>query len=155
VEVTRSGILSRGTSRDQRELGAELMRSRLSKLLPPKTLQQAYDWILQMDLAGVEATEARILADSENLDWTGTLLYWRIVRRHALEGKGVQGAIETWQAHKQYRFWESRIEAIHFDAVRQVARSRLERFDRFMQELARQHCCEDLPGVSTARLDVQ
>lgn len=151
--VSRGDICNRGTSRPQRELAVDLMRTNLREVLAAGSLQQACDWVMQMDRGDADTVEARILADAENLDQIGALLYWRIVRRQALEGKGVKAAIETWETHKQYSFWESRIEAIHFKSVRDIAHARLQRFDRFMDELARQHSGADLAGAHVAGLD--
>ena len=144
-------LCNRSTTPTQRELAAELMRSRLADALPADKLDAACQCVLELAERTPSSLPAKVLADADKLDQMGPLLYWRILRRHALDGRGLQGAIETWQTNKQYRFYEAQIEATHFDPVRELARQRLGEFDHFMEQLARQHCCKDVDNFRPAR----
>ncbi len=134
--VTRAEILVRATTDAQRELAVALLESRLSDVLEPSSLQAAVEILRQTNRRDTAIVEAHILSDAVNLDEMGPLLLWVLVRRHALEGKGVQAALESWNARKEYGYWRARIENFHFEPVRQLAKERLACVEQYMAQLS-------------------
>lgn len=150
-EVQRSEILVRPPSNTHREQSALYMESRLEELLPPKVLERASIAVRSMNDRNIESIEGQIVAEAENLDEFGLLAFWPNIRRHALDGRGVQAAIDTWNRQKEYRFWTARLnDSFRFDEVRQLARERLAKYERAMEELAEQHRGVDLAMILDA-----
>ena len=148
-ELARAAVFARATTKEQRELAADLLEERLADKLPPQALRRSVDCIDALNRRNADIPEAQVLADADYLDQIGPLLLCQVVRRLGVAGKGVQATIDAWLTRKSYHFWDSWIEAFHFDSVRAVARDRLAKVDRFMSDLARQHGGEDL-GLSAA-----
>ncbi len=143
--VARLEILCKPTGDLQRDLAAALLTTSLSGRLRPRSLETAALLIRQLNDPYVQAVEAQILAEADNLDQIGSLALWGMVRRHAFEGKGIEAALQTWQRQREFRFWEARInKSLRFEAVKRIAYRRLEELDQFMGVLARQHAGEDL-----------
>lgn len=149
AEISRAAILTSPTNDIQRELATALMRKRLGKLLGPASIKRATDAVTLANRHAAKLLEAQVLADALNLDDIGTLSVWQIVRRHALEGKGVQEAIANWQTRNQYDYWGALIRNMRFAEVKALARQRLGAAERYMAELAREHGGLDIPPVQT------
>lgn len=139
-EVRREEILVCSISDTHRELGAELLERRLAKYLGPETRSRASEAIRALSDRRIGSIEGQVLADANNLDEFGLPSLWATIRRDALVGKGVQAMIDKWKRRKEYRFWEPRLnDSFRFQPVRTLAEERLEHFERFMEELQRQH----------------
>jgi hypothetical protein len=149
--VTREQIGCKLTTPVQRELGAALMERSLQDVLPADTLQYASDAIRSLNDHNVAIFEAQLVAEAENLDAFGALALWHLARKHAHEGRGLEAAIETWEAQKQYGYWTARInDSLRFEAVKRIAQERLAVFDRAIKRLTAHHRGED---ISTAVLE--
>ncbi|MFQ5490522.1 MAG: hypothetical protein ACE5GE_07350 [Phycisphaerae bacterium] len=149
-EIPRSAVLTSPTSDVQRDLAAALVQNRLADVLGAASIKRAAETIRLASRHATKLVEAQVLADALSLDEIGTISVWQIVRRHALEGKGVREAIINWQTRNQYDYWGALIRNMHFSAVKTSARRRLLAAENYMAELAREHCGQDLSssGVS-------
>ncbi|MCH7814043.1 MAG: HD domain-containing protein [Planctomycetes bacterium] len=143
-QVQRHAILGKTTNREQRRLAGELLMKQLHGMIETESLRRARDCIEALNQRDPELYEARVLHDAESFDQIGPLLFWRLMRRQALDGKGVEAAIKDWETRKQYGYWDDQVEQFHFDAVRAAARRRLDKMDHLMAELSRQHNGQDL-----------
>lgn len=144
-EIDPSDIFLRSTDDDHREEGASILERSMAKLLPGESLTRALHAVRAMDDRHTDRGDALALMDADQLDEFGVISLWPTVRKGLLDGRGVQAAIETWRRRKEYRFWEARLrDSFHFDAVRDVARSRLAQLDDVMQVLAEQQEGSDL-----------
>ncbi len=144
-EIEPSDIFVRSTHDDHREEGAAMLGRSMAKLLPGESLTRALHAVRAMDDRNTDRGDALALMDADHLDEFGVISLWPTVRKGFLDGKGVQAAVETWRRRKEYRFWEARLrDSFHFDAVRDVARSRLAQLDEVMQVLAEQQEGKDL-----------
>lgn len=143
-QIQRHAILGKSTNREQRRLAGELLMKQLKGMMETESLRRARDCIEALNQRDPDLYEARVLHDAESFDRIGPLLFWRLMRRLALEGKGVEAAIEDWETRKRYGYWDGLVEQFHFDAVRAAARRRLDKMDRLMAELSRQHSGQDL-----------
>lgn len=143
--VTAPEILSRSRGEAHRETGAMMMEERLAELLNPESLKKASTAIRTINDRDVRSIEGQILTEAENLCAVGALSLWGLIRRGALEGKGVQSAIDTWRRQKEYSFWTAHINhSFRFDQVKEAARQRLAAFERLMEEIDAQFSCNDL-----------
>jgi len=144
-QISRWDILSRPTTDLQRELAAHWLEERGAELLPQRSLETACAAVRACNSRKAESLETQVLAESESLDEFGPLAFWRLVRRHAAEGRGIEAAIEAWNRQHEYHFWEARIkEGFRFDSVRRIARGRLSVLESFLAAIAVQHAGEDL-----------
>ncbi|MCP4249900.1 MAG: hypothetical protein GY778_22890 [bacterium] len=143
-QIQRHAILGKTTNREQRHLAGDLLMKHLNGTIENETLRRARDCIEALNERNPGLYEARVLNDAEHFDQIGPLLLWQSVRRLGLEGKGVEATIEDWETRKQYGYWDGLVELFHFDAVRAAARQRLDKMDRLMAELSRQHSGQDL-----------
>ncbi len=142
--LTRAEILAKPTSDAQRDLAVTLLEKQLADLLSPGSLKRAAEAVRTYSRRDCALVEAAVLADARGLDEIGALSLWHTVRRHVMEGKGVQAALDTWQRQQEYRFWKARLDSFRFDSVRELARRRFERFEVFMAALAEEHTGQDL-----------
>ncbi|MBI4718789.1 MAG: hypothetical protein HY763_13360 [Planctomycetes bacterium] len=154
--VSRGEILSRPLSAAHREPGVRLMEQALFGLVPPPSLERAAKAIRSLHDRALLTVEGRVLGDAENLEEFGLLSLWPAIRRGTHDGKGVQAVIDQWDRRREYQFWNARInEGFHFTQVRDVARRRLESYQRAIEELRHQHQGDDLAatpaGTNSAR----
>ena len=138
-EIKRDEVLIRPAFETDREQGALMLESRLASLLPADSLARASQAVRTLDDRQIESIEGQVVSDADNLDEFGVLSLWQIIRRGAVEGKGIQAVIDTWHRRKEYRYWDARLnDSFRFAAVRAVAEKRLEKFERLMEELEEQ-----------------
>jgi|WetSurMetagenome_2_1015567.scaffolds.fasta_scaffold22999_3 uncharacterized protein len=131
---------------DVREYSAELAGDRLKGKLPARQAALVQNIIRHTHDPATAVAEARILSDADNLDDVGALGVWRDLRRSAMEGRGVEDAVRTWQRRLEYGYWETRIrDAFRMDTSRRLARGRLTSAHAFMQQLAREQQADDMP----------
>lgn len=139
-EATRADILIRPPSESHREQGASLMERSLRGLIPPESLKRASHAIRALNDRQTNSIEAQVVADADNLDEFGLLVFWPTIRRGTLDGKGVKAAIDTWHRRREYQFWTARInDSFRFAPVRELARERLAKYDRAMRDLEEHH----------------
>ncbi len=151
-------ILLGRTTMEVRERGAGMLRHTLGELLSANTVARATRAIRTMDEDEPDTVESKVLGEANALDQFGVLLLRSAVRLGALDGKGIQGAFDAWRKSREYGFWVARLRtAFRFAAVRSLARSRLAKFERLMEELEAQHQSRDIavwrrvPGASVGR----
>ncbi len=127
------------------ELSAGVLERQLANLLPADSIARAAAAIYSLADHTVTSVEGDILSDADHLEEFGVLSLWATIRRTALEGKGVQALIDTWQRQQEYQYWEARLkDTFHFAEVRLAAQRRLEQFGQFMRDIDRQHRALDL-----------
>jgi hypothetical protein len=74
-----------------------------------------------------DSEEAKLLADALNLDDFGLIGLFARAIQLGRQGDGVNQLAEANDKRDQYGYWEARLkEGFHFDAVRKLARQRLE-----------------------------
>jgi hypothetical protein len=135
-KVERSHILSRPTNDLQRELGATSLQEACADFMPPNTLRMAIDAIRFCNDRQTESPEAKVLAEAESLDEIGLTYFLRMYRQYQAEGRPTSQLVSSWRRQKEYHYWEMRlVEGFRFDAVRELARRRLERVDRVINSL--------------------
>ncbi|MBI1826595.1 MAG: hypothetical protein HY287_16455 [Planctomycetes bacterium] len=139
----REGVIERlevlvGTPQENdSEVAVSIMRHGMGILLPETTIDCAAAAILSRNDRALATIEGQILSEADNLEEFGLASLWSIVRRGALEGKGIRTAIEIWRRKKEYQFWTARLtDSFRFESVREMARSRLIKLEDFLEELA-------------------
>lgn len=152
--VDRMEILLGPLSEADHEQGAMLMKQSLADLLPKEALDLAVRAIRGTRNRGTELIEAQVVAEADNLQEFGVVSLWPAIRRGAVEGKGVQAVLDTWRRKKEYQFWTARLnDSFRFEPVRELARQRLEKFERLLGELEEQHSAADVAALLTMRLN--
>jgi HD superfamily phosphodiesterase len=143
--ISCSELLAKPISDGQRDLAIDALKADLKGVLSPGSLARAAEAVGNFNRRETELAEAMILGDAHNLDEVGAISLWHTVRRHALDGKGVQAALEMWQRRQEYGFYKARIDEFRFESVRELARHRLKRLESVMANLAVEHSGQDLP----------
>ena len=144
-EIAPYEIHVRPPAQNHREQSSLVMERSLAKLLPPDSLKRALEVVRTLHDRDVTLIEGRIVAEAENLDEFGLLSLWPTIRRGAMEGKGVQAVIDTWQKKMEYHFWTARLDdSFRFAPVRAIAKKRLERFEQVMTDLQEQQQGADI-----------
>jgi len=127
------------------EAAAALMERSLEGLVPSAILEAAAAAVRERCDRGTALIEAHVLREAESLDEFGLLSLWLVVRRGAVDGRGIQTCLDTWRRKQEYHFWEARLkDSFRFQAVRELAGKRLASLERLMAELLEQHLCRDL-----------
>lgn len=144
-EIDRSAVLLGPTTGTQRELAIQLMEGSLRGLLLPGVIERSAAAIRSRNERVATSVEGQIVADAENLNEFGLLSLWPNIRRGAMEGKGVQAAIDTWHRRSEYQYWTALLnDAFRFGEVREIARQRLHRYEQAMAAIEEQHECRDV-----------
>ena len=129
------------------------MERTLAGLVPKDSLELAARAVRSCRDRASKLIEAQVVAEAENLQEFGVVSLWPVIRRGAVEGKAVQSMLDTWRRKKEYQFWTARLnDAFRFQPVRELARQRLEKFERLLAELEEQHSAADVTALVTARL---
>jgi uncharacterized protein (DUF1778 family) len=153
-ELDRLEVHLSPTSAAVCEHAAGLMERSLVNFVPAATLEAACEAVRDRIDKETSMIEAQVVAEAESLDEFGLLSLWLVVRRGALDGRGIQACLDTWRRKQEYQFWRARLkDAFRFDEVRRLAEKRLASLERVMAELLEQHLCRDLAalaGVQTA-----
>ncbi|MFW6146734.1 MAG: HD domain-containing protein [Planctomycetota bacterium] len=125
------------SAEDIKEYSAELVGDRLRGRVPERQLSRIQEIIRRAHDASIDLAEAKLLSDADSLDDIGALGVWRDMRRHILEGRGVDDSVRVWQRREEYGFWEARLrEAFNLETSRRLAERRLEAARQFKQQLA-------------------
>lgn len=139
-EISRLDLLIGPCTSAAREQAVVLMEGSLSELLPAVSLRRASVAVRTLSDRDIETIEGKVLREADNLDEFGLLILWPAIRRGAIDGKGVQAVIDKWRRQKEYRFWAARLnESFQFPPVRELARRRLGKWERFMEELEEEY----------------
>jgi len=152
--VDRMEIFLGPLSEADHEQGTLLMEQSLADLLPKEALDLAARAIRGTRNRDTKLIEAQVVAEADNLQEFGVVSLWSAIRRGVVEGKGVQAVLDTWRRKKEYQFWTARLnDSFRFEPVRELARQRLEKFERLLGELEEQHSAADVAALLTTRLN--
>ncbi len=150
-EIEHTEVLLGPTTDANREQAASMLERRVADLLPSKSLHRASRAVRSLTRGGGDSIEGQVVAEADNLDEFGPLSLWLAIRRGMLEGKGVQAVIDMWRRKAEYKFWTARLnDSFRFQPVLELARERLEKSERFVEELEEQHLGRDLPVSDNA-----
>ena len=145
-EIERYEILLGPAPESSYMEGARMLERSLRDLIPSESLERSGAAIRALSDRHTKQIEAQIVAEADNLDEFGLMFLWPVIRRGALEGKGVQAVLDTWRRRIEYQFWTARLkDSFRFEATRRVAAARLARLEAFMSDLLVQQATEDLP----------
>jgi len=119
--------MGQASLRDRSEQAAELLVNVLNGEAPEDLVARATALLREIPLRRPAADEAKLLADAVNLDDFGmTGLFLQAIQQ-ARTGGGLSHVVEGWEKRTQYGYWDVRLkDSFHFDAVRRLARERLE-----------------------------
>lgn len=147
-ELDRMQVLLGPTTDADCQTGALMLEASLRGRISPAVLERAAMAVRTRQDRSSLSGDAVVLAEAESLDEFGILPLWLAVRRGALEGRGVDAAIESWVRKKEYQFWTARLtDSFRFDEVRELARARLSRIERVMAEVQIESLGEDVVAV--------
>jgi HD superfamily phosphodiesterase len=144
-------ILLKPSTDLQREMAADWMAERVAGQVGPGIIHLAARIIRQINNRRTDLVEARILADAENLDEIGVHGISLMIRKICAEGRTLGDIISLWQRQQEYNYWPARIrDGFHFETTRRLAKARLAKLSRFMDDLREVVQLEDLLGLQAS-----
>ncbi len=131
-----TGKPARATLRDRAEESAELLVGLIGEQAEERLLDRATRILHEMPHRSPILDEAKLLADAVNLDDFGVTGLVSQVIQLARQGEGMLQFADGCQKRDLYGYWEARLrDGFHFDAVKQLARARLENARRIAEVL--------------------
>jgi hypothetical protein len=137
------------TLKERCEEAAELLILEIGALIDEAVLDLAARILREAPHPSPMLDESRLLADALSLDDFGIIGLTRQMSDRSLQGQGV-GALSAGLARREaYGYWDARLkDGFHFEAVRKIARRRLEHARQAAVWLA-EELSEDQPAQGT------
>jgi len=134
------GKMGQVNLRDRCEQAAELLISMAADYVEPELLERATTILREMPHRNTRMNEAKLLADSVNLDDFGITGLIMQAMQMSRQNAGVEQVADGFQKRREYGYWEARLkDGFHYEPVRKLARQRLkyacEMLDLLLAEL--------------------
>jgi hypothetical protein len=143
TKVTPARKAARTTLRDRAEEAAELLVGLAPQETDESLLDRATRVLHEMPHRSPMLDESKLLADAVNLEDFGVTGLALLAIQLARQGEGVTQLADGCDKREQYGYWDARLkDGFHFEAVRQIARQRLNN-TRHMCALLRSELNED------------
>ena len=127
LKLPPAGRSGRPNLRDRAEQAAEMLISLLAGQVDEPLLDRATQLLHELPQRTPILDEARLLADAVNLDDFGVTGLILQALHSGRAGAGMTQLADGLEKREQYGYWNARLkDGFHFDAVRQIARRRLE-----------------------------
>jgi hypothetical protein len=127
VRSSARGRNGRSNLRDRAEEAAEMLLAMASADADERLLDRGTRVLYEMPHRAPMLDEARVLADAVNLDDFGMTGLIAMCMQAGHHGEGIAQLSDGLEKREQYGYWDARLrDGFHFDAVRQIARQRLE-----------------------------
>jgi hypothetical protein len=121
------GRPGRSTLHDRAEEAAEMLLAMASADVDERLLDRGTRVLYEMPHRAPMLDEARVLADAVNLDDFGLTGLVSLCMQAGHAGEGIAQLADGLEKREQYGYWDARLnDGFHFDAVREIARQRLE-----------------------------
>lgn len=121
------GRTGRPNLRDRAEEAAEMLLAMASADADEGLLDRGTRVLYEMPHRAPMLDESRVLADAVNLDDFGLTGLVSLCMQAGYDGEGMAQLSEGLEKREQYGYWDARLrDGFHFEAVRQIARRRLE-----------------------------
>ena len=131
-----TGKPGRSTLRERAEEGAEMLVGIAGGDTDEGLLDRTTRVLHEMPHRSPVLDEAKILADALNLEDFGIVGIIAQAIQTARQGEGVTQLSKSMQKREQYGYWEARLkDGFHFEAVRQIAQTRLDRARKVVEAL--------------------
>ena len=122
-----AGGLGDRTSTIAPEEAAEMLLAMASADADEGLLDRGTRVLYEMPHRAPMLDEARVLADAVNLDDFGLTGLVSLCMQAGHDGEGIAQLAGALEKREQYGYWDARLkDGFHFEAVRQIARNRLE-----------------------------
>lgn len=143
--ASRFDVLNPRLGADVRQVSAQCLEDQLADVLDRRTLEAASAAVRTMHERRATSVEARIVSDARNLCEFGVLGRWSSMRRHMVDGRGLDLMLRRWHTEQDFRYWEGRLaDSFHFESVRSLAERRLRGLERLMSDVQMEHNADDL-----------
>ena len=126
VKLLTPGKMGQVSLKDRCEQAAELLISAAADYVEPEMLERATMILREMPHRNTQMDEARLLADSVNLDDFGVTGLIMQAMQMSRQNAGVEQVADGFQKRREYGYWEARLkDGFHYEPVRKLARQRL------------------------------
>ena len=127
LKIVPAGKLGRTNLRDRAEQAAEMLATDLASAVSEELLERTARILHELPQRTPTPDEARLLADTINLDDFGMIGLLQQTISLARLGGGVAQVADGCEKRDLYGYWDARLkEGFHFEPVRAIARKRLE-----------------------------
>ncbi len=141
-------VLADLTDEDLRDFSCQVVHEKLTEILNPRQLERICSIITESCLRDTTLIEAMILSDARNMDDMGAIGIFNDMRRYVVHGRGATEVIQAWNRKVEYDYWSARLrESFRFEAVKQLARKRLQFAEQFMENLDLENRAGDLEDL--------
>lgn len=139
------GKLGRTSLKERSEQSAELLVSQLGGEIDDMLLDRTTRLLHELPHKSPMLDAAKLLADVLNLDDFGVVGLVNLTLQLGRQGASVTQVAEANEKREQYGYWDARLrDGFHFDAIRLIARRRLDRSRQIVKQLT-EELAEDEP----------
>jgi hypothetical protein len=122
-----TGRLGRTSLKERAEQAAELLVSQAGDLVDESLLDRTTRLLHEVPQRSPMLDEAKLLADSLNLDDFGVTGVIQQTIYLSRQGDGLKQVAEGCEKREQYGYWDARLrDGFHFEPIRRIAKRRLE-----------------------------
>jgi hypothetical protein len=126
VKLLTPGKMGQVSLKDRCEQAAELLISTAADYVDPELLERATTLLREMPHRNTKRDEAKLLADSVNLDDFGMTGLITQAMQMSRQNAGVEQVADGFQKRREYGYWEARLkDGFHYEPIRKMARDRL------------------------------
>ena len=126
AKLLTPGKMGQVSLKERSEQAAELLIGAATDYVQPELLERATAILREMPQRNSKMEEARLLADSVNLDDFGVTGLIMQAMQLSRQNAGVEQVADGFQKRREYGYWEARLkDGFHFEPVRKLARDRL------------------------------
>src|SRR5687767_7446450 len=140
-----TGKLGRTSLKERAEQSTELLVSQLGDEIEEDLLDHTTRLLQELPHKSPVLDAAKLLADAVNLEDFGVAGLMNLALQLGRQGDGVLQLSQACEKREQYGYWEARLrDGFHFDAVRNIARKRIDRARQAIKLLS-DELAEDQP----------
>src|SRR4051812_17756991 len=126
AKLLTPGKMGQVSLKERSEQAAELLISTAAEHVDAELLERATTILREIPQRNSKMEEARLLADSVNLDDFGITGLIAQAMQLSRQNAGVEQVADGFQKRRDYGYWEARLkDGFHYEPVRKLARDRL------------------------------
>jgi len=126
AKLLTPGKMGSVSLKERCEQAAELLISTAAEHVEAELLERATTILREMPQRNTKMEEARLLADSVNLDDFGIIGLISQAMQLSRQNAGVEQVADGFQKRREYGYWEARLkDGFHYEPLRKLAKDRL------------------------------
>ena len=124
------------------ETGEEIVEDFISDILSDKDVSKVKE-VIGNHHSEPEKVETKILQDADTLGFFGPMNIWRMIHYASDKERELEETFEYfWTEGRRQK--QEKLESLHFESSKRIARRRLQKFEETMNEIEKEHYGEDI-----------